>query len=75
MERVDHLGCFRQDDRVHRRVGGRHVEGAEADPFLPGLRLAVDKAGDLGVVAARQDVDDLVVLHVGDGGVNAAVIP
>ena len=36
VEGVDHLGRFGQDDRVHRGIGGRHVEGAEADPFLPG---------------------------------------
>ena len=44
MEGVDHLGGFGQHDRVDRRVGGRHVEGPEADPLLPGLGLFVDPA-------------------------------
>ena len=66
MEGVDHLGGLGQHDRVHRRVGGRHVEGAEADPLLPGRGLLVDPARHIGVIAGGQDVDDLVVLYVSD---------
>ena len=36
VEGVDHLGRFGQHDAVDRRIGGRHVEGPEADPLLPG---------------------------------------
>ena len=65
MEGVDHLGGLGQDDRIHRGVGGRHVEGTEADALLPGLGLFVEPARHVDVFAAREDVDDLVVLHVG----------
>ena len=66
VEGVDHLVRLGQHDRVDRRIGGRHVEGAEADALLPGLGLFVQPAGHIGVFAGGQDVDDLVVLHVGD---------
>jgi hypothetical protein len=64
-EGVDHLMGLGQDDRVDRRRGGRHVEGAEADPLLPGPGLLVDPARHIDVSAGREYVDDLVVLHIG----------
>ena len=74
MERVDHLGRGGQHDRIDRGIGGRHVEGTEADPLLPRRRLLVDPARHLDVIAAREDVDDLVVLHVGDRRGEAGVL-
>ena len=73
MEGVDHLVRFGQHDRVDGGIGGRHVEGAEADPLLPGLGLLVQPGRHLDEVAARQDVDYLVVLDVGDGGGPVAI--
>ena len=75
VEGVDHLVRLGQHDRVDRRIGGRHVEGAEADPLLPGLGLFVDPARHIGVFAGREDVDDLVVLHVGHRGGVVGVAP
>jgi hypothetical protein len=60
VEGIDHLGCFGQDHHVHRGIDGRHVEGSIADPLLPGGGLGIDPARHLYVVAAREDVDDLV---------------
>jgi len=75
MERVDHLVRLGQHDRVDGRIGGRHVEGPEADPLLPGLGLLVDPARHVGVFAGREDLDDLVVLHVGHRGGVVGVVP
>jgi hypothetical protein len=75
MEGVDHLGGFGEHDRVHRRVGGRHVEGAETDALFPGLRLLVDPARYVHKVGAGQDVYDLVVLDIGHGGGIARAAP
>ena len=68
MEGVDHLMGSGEDDRVDRRIGVGHVQGAEVDPFLPALGLFVSQAATSTIGAERQDVDDLVVLDVGHGG-------
>jgi len=68
MEGVDHLGRLGEHHRVDRRIGGRHVEGADFDPLLPGPGLFVQPAGHIDIVARRQDVDDLVMFDVGHGG-------
>jgi hypothetical protein len=68
VEGVDHLGCLGQDHRVDRRVGVRHVQRAEGDPRLPVIGLFVEESRDVSIVPGRQDVDDLVVLDVGDRG-------
>ena len=64
---IDHLGGLGQDHRVDGRVDGRHVEGAVGDAGLPGFGLVVEKPGHVKVVARGQDVDDPVMLDVGDG--------
>jgi hypothetical protein len=67
MEGVDHLMGSGQDDRVHRGIGVGHVEGPEVDPLLPGPGLFVQPGGHFDIGAARQDVDDLMMLDVDNG--------
>lgn len=75
VEGVDHLVRLGQHHGVDGGIGGRHVEGPEADPFLPRSRLFVDPARHIGVFAGREDLDDLVVFHVGHrGGVVSVVL-
>jgi hypothetical protein len=53
-------------------VGVAHVEDTKVDPPLPRVRLFVEPGSHFGVLAGGEDVDDLVVLHVGhDGGIGA----
>ena len=75
VEGVDHLGRFGKHDAVDGGIGGRHVEGAVFDALLPGLGLFVQPGGHLHVVAAGQDVDDLVVLDIGHGGGVVGPVP
>ena len=72
---IDHLGGLGQDHRVDGRVGRRHVKGTVSDARLPGLALAVEKTGHVNVIAGRQDVDDPVVLDVGDRRGVRRVVP
>ena len=44
MEGVDDLGRLGQDDRVDRRIGIRHVQGAEDDSVLPAFGLLSSQA-------------------------------
>jgi hypothetical protein len=62
MKRVDHLGGVGQDHRVASGVGGRRVEGTDADALFPCLRPFFEPAGYIDVVPPREDVDYLVVL-------------
>ena len=64
MEGVDHLGGLGQDYRVDSGVGGRHVEGTEADALFPCPGLFFEPSRHVDVVAAREDVNDLVVLDI-----------
>ena len=73
MEGVDDLERAGENDRVDGRVGGREIEGAEADSLLPGAWSGLDPPSDVGVAARGQDVDDLVVLDIGDGRHEARV--
>jgi hypothetical protein len=66
VEGVDHLGGLGQDHCVDRRVGGGHVQRTEGDPLLAGGRLLVQKPCHVHEMTARQDVDDLVMLHIAD---------
>lgn len=68
VEGVDDLSGGGEGGRVDGGVGARHVEGAEADPLAPTERLVHYEAGDGGVLAGGQDIDDLVVLDVAHGG-------
>ena len=75
VEGVDHLGRLGQHDAVDGGIGGRHVEGPETDPLLPGLGLFVDPARHIGVLAGGEDLDDLVVLDIGHRGGVVGVVP
>ncbi len=57
-----------QHHAVNGRVGGRHVERSVFDALFPSLGLFVQPARHIGVFAGREDLDDLVVLHVGHRG-------
>jgi hypothetical protein len=73
VEGIDDLRGLRQDHGVDGGIGGGHVERPEADPLFPGLWLLVQEGGDLLESPGGQDVDDLVVLDVGDRRRVAAV--
>ena len=64
MKGVDNLLGLGQDNRVHGGVFVGHIQGSELDPLLPTWGLFVKPFGNLGVLAAGQDLDDLVVFDV-----------
>ncbi len=68
VKRVDHLSHFGEHHRVDGGVGGGHVQGSELDALLPVGGSGAEPARHVVGVASGQDVDDLMVRNVRDGG-------
>ena len=67
MEGIDHLSRLGQDDGIGRGVSGRTSRAPKRIRSFQLTLLSIQPPTSIRVRLAGQDVDDLVVRHVGDG--------